>query len=99
MDRKFDRLNTTDVQEPTLLLLVDVVFQNSMRAAAMLLHDSDYQRTLSSKKNAMHERERFARWGAGRRNTCGRGWASVRLANQSIALSKIGCARRDGGVE
>ena len=28
-----------------------------------MLHDGDYQRTLSSKKNAMHERERFAKHG------------------------------------
>ena len=54
-------LVTTDTHESTMesTMLADVVFQDGMRAAGMLLHDSAYQRTLSSKKNAMHEEERF----------------------------------------
>ncbi|MBE7157949.1 MAG: hypothetical protein INR62_05870 [Rhodospirillales bacterium] len=39
------------------------VFQKHV--AADMLHDGDYKRTLSSKKNAMHERERFAKRSGG----------------------------------
>lgn len=70
--------------------------------AAAMLHDGDYLRTRSSKKNAMHERKRFVvQWGAGERILAewmaGLGASAARTL--AIALSKIGCARRDGGVE
>lgn len=67
--------------------------------AADMLHDGDYKRTLSSKKNAMHERERFAKQRGGelekryRRGWMGLGGPAVRLPNgrtKSIALGDGG---------
>lgn len=55
-------------------MLADVVFQNVMRVAAMLLHDGDYQRTLSSKKMLCMRKERFcegAGWGSWGREVLG----------------------------
>ena len=56
-------------------------------------------------ENAMHERERFARCSGDLEKEYGTaeagevGWpasAGLGLASQSIALGRIGCARRDG---
>ena len=66
-----------------------------------MLHDGDYQRTLSSKKMQCKRGKRFAvQWGAGEGILAEwrLGWELARRG-LAIALSKIGCVRRDGGVE
>lgn len=78
------------------LLLVGVVFQSSMRAAALMLHDR-LKRTLSSKKNAMHERERIRKvqWGSLGGIFAGKevGLAYAFSREPMTALSRIGCEK------